>query len=85
MRKTMKRRTANDFYLSSEKVTPLKDAKTFNIYVKNPLGINLREFCFVTLEGKRRLVDVVTGSFYCTMTGYCKSTKQLQLVGGMND
>ena len=81
----MRRNTAGDFYLSSEKVTPLKDKKTFKIYVKNPLGINLRKFCFVFVDGRRRLVDVITGSFYCTMTGYCMSTKQLQLVGGIND
>jgi len=81
----MKKKKYNEFYLKSEGMLDIKHERTFEVYVRHPLGINLREFCFVTLEGKRRLVDVVTGSFYCTMTGYCTSTKQLRLVGGINE
>ena len=80
----MKRKTANAFFLSSEKVTRLIEGKTFTVYVKTPFGVNPREFCFVFIDGERQLVDAVTGSFYCTKTGYCKSTNQLRLIGGIN-
>lgn len=78
----MRRKKPNEFYLSSEKIPALEKEKTFKVYVRNPLGIKLREFCFVFVEGKRYLADVITGSLYSTMTGYCTSTRQLRLVGG---
>ena len=81
----MTKKKPNGFYLNSEGMLGIRKERTFNVHVRTPLCINLRTFCFVSVEGKRRLADVVTGSLYCTMTGYCTSTKQLQLVGGLND
>ena len=54
--------------------------KTFEIYVRTPIDIKLRKFCFVTYGDNRLLVDYVTGSIYSTSTGYCTSTNQLRLV-----
>ena len=81
----MKKKKPDNFYLNAESMLGIKHERTFKVYVRNPLGINLREFCFVFLEGKRYLADVITGSLYSTMTGYCMSTRQLKLVGGVHD
>lgn len=53
---------------------------TFEIYVRTPIDIKLRKFCFVMYGRRRLLVDYVTGSIYSTLTGYCASTNQLRLV-----
>ena len=58
--------------------------KTFEIYVRTPIDIKLRKFCFVTYGDSRLLVDYVTGSIYSTTTGYCTSTNQLRLVSPIN-
>ena len=72
----------NRFYIDSYLMESLKRNPSFYIRVKTPLGINLREFCFVLVDNKRYVADVITGSLYSTFTGYCTSTQQLQLVSG---
>ena len=80
----MKKEKPDNFYLKAESMLGIKYERTFKVYVRNPIGINLREFCFVFVEGKRYLADVITGSLYSTMTGYCMSTRQRKLVGGQH-
>ena len=72
-----------EFYVTNVEV--LRKLKTFKVYVKTPIDIKLKKFCFVIFEKQRYLADVVTGSLYSTMTGYCMSTPQLKLVGGINE
>ncbi|NBW17491.1 MAG: hypothetical protein EBR82_56875 [Caulobacteraceae bacterium] len=74
----MKIKSKGEFYITN--MEELKKAKTFNVYVKTPLNIKLRAFCFVVLDKKRYLADVVTGSLYSTLTGYCMSTPQLKII-----
>lgn len=80
----MKRKTTNIFFLSSEKIPDLEEEKTFDYDVKTPTEIKRRKFCFVVLSGERYLADIITGSLYSTTTGYCMSTEQLKIVGGIN-
>jgi len=67
-----------EFYVTN--MEELRKLKTFNVYVKTPIDIKQKKFCFVVFEKKRYLADVVTGSLYSTFTGYCMSTNQLKLV-----
>jgi hypothetical protein len=71
-------KTKGEFYVTN--MEELRKLKTFNAYVKTPLDIKLRAFCFVVIDKKRYLADAVTGSLYSTFTGFCMSTNQLKLV-----
>ena len=76
-----KKKKVDNFFIESQDMwEQVRKSKSFKIHVKTPLGINLRSFCFVLVNGKRFLADVITGSLYSTMTGYCMSTQQLRLV-----
>ena len=79
-KKSSKKKVASFFADSQDVWDQIRKSKPFKIHVKTPLGIGLRTFCFISVEGKRILADVITGSFYSTLTGYCMSTQQLQLV-----
>lgn len=81
----MRRKKTSEFYISSDKIPALEKGKTFEVYVKTPIDIKRKKFCFVEVDEKRYLADIITGSLYSTMTGYCMSTNQLKLVGGIHD
>jgi len=81
----MRRKKTSEFYISSEKVPALEKERTFEVYVKTPIDIKRKKFCFVEVDEKRYLADIITGSLYSPMTGYCMSTNQLKLVGGIHE
>ena len=81
----MRRKKTSEFYISSDKILALEKGRTFEVYVKTPLDIKRKKFCFVEVDGKRYLADIITGSLYSTITGYCMSTNQLKLVGGIHE